>query len=250
MKKKIFFILFICLSILSIKAQKIFTETDSYYQKGEQYKVIKNECITLIANLSQIKQYGKYYKISLIIENASDYRFDFDPLSITGKYIINKKKEVCENDALVLSYEDYARKARKRINTASVFAGIGVGLQSFSTAPTSTVTYSDNMEYVSSVNVYDSYEKNRQIQDSMERLSDAEYQSYEIIESMKENYLLRETMFPNTSLAGYMYIKYKSCDAIDVRISLNGEIYKFIWTFNEGEDNRNNSEIDDLYYFK
>lgn len=77
MKKKIFFILFICLSILGIKAQKIFTETDSYYQKGEQYKVIKNEWITLIANLSQIKQYGKYYMISLIIENTSDYRFDF-----------------------------------------------------------------------------------------------------------------------------------------------------------------------------
>ena len=122
MKKKGFFILFMCFSILHVNSQQIFTETDSYYQKGEEYKVIENEGIVLIANLSQIKQYGKYYKISLILENASDSRFDFDPLLTTGKYIINKKNESRGYDALVLSYEDYARKARKRINTASVFS--------------------------------------------------------------------------------------------------------------------------------
>lgn len=250
MKKKIFFILFICFSILHMNAQQIFTETDSYYKKGEEYKVIENKAITVIANLSQIKQYGKYYKISLIIENTADVRFDFDPLLITGKYVINKKKEVEKYDAVVFSYENYVRKARTRINTASAIAGIGIGLQAFSTAPTSTVTYSDNRGYVSSTNVYSQYEKNKQIQDLMDRASDAENRSYELVESMKEDYLLRETMFPQTSLAGYIYIKYKRCDALDVRISLNEKIYRFIWNFDESDEENEKTEIDDVYHFQ
>ena len=250
MKKKVFFILFMCFSILHVNSQQIFTETDSYYQKGEEYKVIENEGIVLIANLSQIKQYGKYYKISLILENASDSRFDFDPLLTTGKYIINKKNESRGYDALVLSYEDYASKARKRINTASVFSGIAIGLQSFSTSPTSTITYSDNRGNTGSIDVYNRYERDKQTQDLIDRVSEGEYQSREFVESMKEDYLLRETMFPYTSLAGYVYIKYKSCDSLDVRFNIKGGIYRFIWEFNNSNDDKNDTEIDDLYYFK
>lgn len=238
-----------CFSILHVNSQQIFTETDSYYQKGEEYKVIENEGIVLIANLSQIKQYGKYYKISLILENESDSRFDFDPLLTTGKYIINKKNESRGYDALVLSYEDYARKARKRINTASVFSGIAIGLQSFSTSPTSSITYSDSRGNVGSIDVYNRYERNNQTQDMIDRVSEEEYQSREFIESMKEDYLLRETMFPYTSLAGYVFIKYKSCNSLDVRFNINGGIYRFVWNFNNSDD-KEGTEMDDVYYFQ
>lgn len=247
--KSTFLILLIFMSILSVNAQQVFTETDSYYQKGEEYKVIENDGIVLIANLNQVKQYGKYYQISLIIENATDTRFEFDPSLITGKYITNKreKKEKC---AVVFSYEDYVRKARKRINTASALAGIGIGLQSFSTAPTSTVTYSDNTGYRSNLNVYNQYEKSRQIQDLTDRASEAEYQSREFVESMKDNYLLRETMFPKTSLAGYIFLKYEKCDVVDVVISLAGNDYKLSWTFEKEDEEPEKDGIDDIYRFE
>lgn len=90
--KSVLLILFVFMS-LNMNAQQVFTETDSYYRKGEEYKVIENNGIVLIANLNQIKQYGKYYQISLIIENATDTRFEFDPAFITGKYVTNKEKK-------------------------------------------------------------------------------------------------------------------------------------------------------------
>lgn len=246
--KRVLLILFVFMS-LNMNAQQVFTETDSYYRKGEEYKVIENNGIVLIANLNQIKQYGKYYQISLIIENATDTRFEFDPAFITGKYVINKKRRK-EKNAIVFSYEDYASKARKRINTASAFAGIGIGLQAFSSEPSNTITYSDNTGYRSNLNVYNQYEKNRQIQDLTDRASETEYRSREFVESMKDNYLLRETMFPDTSLAGYIFLKYEKCDKMDIVIKLNGNDYKLTWIFEKENDGTRKNGIDDIYRFE
>ena len=45
-------------------------------------------------------------------------------------------------------------------------------------------------------------------------------------------------------------IKYKRCDALDVRISLNEKIYRFIWNFDESDEENEKTEIDDVYHFQ
>ena len=95
------------------------------------------------------------------------------------------------------------------------------------------------------VRVYDQYSKNREVQDDFDRVGNSEFLKKQDIDSRKNAYLLKETLFHNSELGGFVYIKYIDCNELVVDVPLNGDIFSFSWTLKDREQSE--KERDDIY---
>lgn len=245
-KVRIIMSLFVMAHCLFITAQNKYTETDEFYKRGDLFKVIENESILIIASLEEVSQYGNYYKINLVIENKSQDEFDFMPSDVNAEYVYRKKVDKIVRVPTV-SYEKYAKKVKGRIAVASAISGLAASLQAISTTPTQNISYSDNSGYRGNIRVYDQIAKNEETSRNFERISRYESLERAFIESEKDAYLLRETMFPKSSLIGYTLVKYKECHEFNVEIALNGDVYAFNWKLIDPQKEKEDKLKDDIY---
>ena len=242
------YFLWIVFSLFAYNAysQSVMTETDSFYKRGELYKVIDSDSICIVAHLQPVRKYGKYYRLSLIIGNKLHDRIEFIPSDISVKYhTISRSNKLKKKDAKVYTYEEYATKANGRISAAAVISGLGAVAQALSTAPDQTVTYRTNTGYMGSINVYSQYERNRQNQENFQRVSDMEMANRSYVDAIKDSYLLRETLFRESELIGCILIRYKECNDLVSNIKLGEKHYRFTWHL---KDKENVQAMDEVYY--
>lgn len=91
-------------------------ESPSQYEKKTEYKdgaawpyYIKNGLMVAMTN-TQVKDYGKWYQISIVVSNNSIVPIDFDPAKITSTLKKTNGQEVALE---VYSADKYMRKVRR-----------------------------------------------------------------------------------------------------------------------------------------
>lgn len=245
-------------------------ESPTYDEKKTEYKdgeawpyYIKNGLMVAMTN-SQVKDYGKWYRISIVISNNSIAPIDFDPAKITSTLKNTKGQEIALE---VYSSDQYMKKVRRSQNWAMALTGLAEGMAAagagYSTSTTQTNSsyngysnsYGNAYAYGTGGYAYGSYNGNSSYHGNSSTTSRtvtydgaAAYQA-QIIASNRmanyenallqerqikqEGYLKRTTIYPGQAISGYINIKRVKGEAMDVVIDINGAKYSFPWNISK-----------------
>lgn len=235
-------------------------EKKTEYRNGEAWPYYTKNGITVAMTNSLVKDYGKWYQISLIISNHSIAPIDFDPEKITSTLIKKNGREVVLE---VYSSDQYMRKVRRRQNWDMILTGIGEGLAaagagySQSTTSTSssyngysnsygnaysygtggyasggysgTGSYYGNSTTTSTTVNYDAaaaYQAQIIASNRMANYENALLQDRAI---KQKGYLRKTTIYPGESIQGYVNIKRVNGATMIVWVDINGAKYEFPW---------------------
>ena len=235
-------------------------EIKTEYRDGTPWPYyIKNGIMVAMTN-SQVKDYGKWYQISLIIANHSISPIDFNPDEITSTLTDKTGKEIALE---VYSSDRYMRKVRRRQNLDMILNGIGEGLAT-SGAGYSTSTTHTNSSYNGHLNSYGNasayspggyaygeyygtgnyYGNASTTSTTVTYDATAAYQAQVIASNRmanyenallqdraikQEGYLRRSTIYPGNVIQGYINIKRAKGKSMNVVVNINGAKYVFPW---------------------
>lgn len=204
----------------------------------------------------KVKDYGKYYRIPIIITNNSMFPFDFDPTKVTATLVDKKGKTI---SLRVYSADDYMKKVRRSQNWSMALYGLAEGLAAagagYSTS-TTTSSYSGHSTSYGSASAYGSggyahgtysgsssysghsrsttttYDAAAAYQASV--IASARVASYRNAllserAAKDEGYLKMTTVYPGQTISGYINIERKKGSTMTVNVDINGAIYSFPW---------------------
>ncbi len=236
-------------------------EMQTEYRDGAAWLYyIKNGLLVSINN-NQVKDYGKWFQISVVVSNNSIAPIDFDPAKITSTLKKTNGEEVAME---VYSAEKYMRKVQKAQNWSMALTGIAEGLAAASAGHSSSTTHSNSFydSYSSSYGSSHSYDRGKHSYGSYDNGSSfhgkvstvshtdyydgaAAYQAQVIAcdrmanyenallqerEIKQEGYLKRTTVYPGQAISGYINIKRSKGDSMYVVVDINGAKYGFPWS--------------------
>lgn len=241
-------------------------ETPSLSEKKVEYRdgaawpyYTKNGIMVAMTN-TQIKDYGKWFQISLIISNNSIAPIEFDPELITSTLHKTNGQTIALE---VWSSDRYMKKVRRTQNWNMVLAGIGEGLAAagagYSTSTTQTNTsyngysnshgnayaYGSGGYAYGSYNGHGSYHGNSSTTSTTTTYNGAAAYQAQVIASNRianyensllneraikeEGYLRKTTLYPGDAISGYVNIKRTSGTSMTVIVDINGAKYEFPW---------------------
>lgn len=100
-------------------------EAGSYVNDGEVIQYISYKGLTVMAHMTQINEYGKYFSVDIDVVNNSTKDVMLDPTRITAtSFVAKKKKDV---NLTVLTAEEYDKKVQRSQNwttALTIFAGV------------------------------------------------------------------------------------------------------------------------------
>lgn len=201
-------------------------------ENGSEWRYFINENdIEIGAHFYVVRDYGKYFKVDISVINNSSKRIDFIPsnINITVDESIKNKEKYNP-----ISYSEYNRKVKKRQNRNSFLAAFAAGLSN----ATAGVTYSQSNSYYSNNNTsgyvltnttsYSPTLASLQYQQNAENLNNLNNSQIERMNYINEGYLKNHTIFPNTTLEGYILIPYhKRISNIDMILRLDDTEFDF-----------------------
>lgn len=224
------------------------------YKDGKAWFYYNKNGIGIKVTNKDVRDYGKYFKITMVIANNSMYPVDFDPDNITS-VLINDIG--IEQMLKVYSAKEYMRKVRRIQNWDMAFNALSEGLDA-STAGRSTSTtnssysgkssssgvasatgsggyaygnYSDNSSYdayssstTTSYNGATAYQANVVANNRVVAYNDALLSERA---AKEQGYLKRTTIYPGEIISGYINIGRKRGITMTVKIGINGAIYEF-----------------------
>lgn len=121
------------------------------FRKGEEWNYYIQNGLSIATKVTYVKEYGKWFKVDIIISNNSTESLVFDPDYNIYAYSTNKNGEMKTLD--VWPAYQYLNKVRRRHNTAEFFAAVGEAMQNYNAAySTSTTTTVQN--YGGQINSY------------------------------------------------------------------------------------------------
>ena len=184
-----------------------------------------NSNVTIRAKCTIVRDYGRYFRIPLIIENNSATPFDFNPDHIFANIIDPKGEQMALS---VLSSDEYMRKVRRSQNWAMALNGFAAGMAGYSTSTTTTNAYSPNIGYVSAVSTTTTYDATAA---AMAMQQNAEYRRDALAERAikEEGYLKITTIYPGEIISGYVHVKRQRGQQLNVLVTINGIGYEFSW---------------------
>ena len=220
----------------------------------------KNGILVAMAN-TQIRDYGKWFQISLMISNNSITPIVFDPEMITSTLQKANGQEIALE---VWSSDRYVNKVRRTQNLNMALVGIcegiaaaGAGYSSSTTYSNSTYngysnTYGNAYAYGSggfaygNYNGFGSYHGNSSTTSRTVTYDGAAAYQAQIIASNRmanyessllqernikqEGYLKKTTIYPGDAISGYVNIKRTSGTSMTVYVDINGATYEFPWS--------------------
>lgn len=234
--KRFLFCISMLLVVLNLQSQNI---EDSYYYDGQLIKFYNTEHYFISAYMKSVSYYGDYYAIHLSILNKDIPRFDFIPINLKAIYDFQKK----ERGGKVLTFEEYSKRVRNRQAWQEAMMGLAVGFQAF----VKNKEQIGSVKTVSGGQVYTSYiydNGSNRTQNMMDDARQLEAKHLNELETVKDGYLKRHTLFKNSELIGYVNIKYRECDKLIVVVPINNESFTFDWEFKHDE---NANDKDDIY---
>lgn len=235
-------------------------EKKTDYRDGEEWAYYTKNGIMVAMTNTQIKDYGKWFQISLIIENNSIAPIEFDPEKITSTL---QKKNGQAIALEVWSSDRYMKKVRRTQNWSIALAGIGEGFAAanagYSSSRTQTSSSYNGSSYAngnaqafgSGGYAFGRFSGNSSYHGNSSTTSErvtydgaAAYQARVIASNRmanyensllqeraikQEGYLRKTTIYPGDAISGYVNIKHTSGTSMIVYVDINGAKYEFPW---------------------
>lgn len=240
------------------------SEKKTDYRDGTAWPYYTKNGIMVAMTNTQLRDYGKWFQISLIIANNSIAPIEFDPEKITSSL---QKANGQEMALEVWSSDRYMRKVRRTQNWNMALAGISEGLAAagagYSTSTTHTNStyngysnsYGNAYAYGSggyaygSYNGYGSYHGNSSATSITTTYDGAAAYQAQVIAGNRmanyensllqeraikqEGYLRKTTIYPGDAISGYINIKRTSGVSMTVIVDINGAKYEFPWNISK-----------------
>ena len=255
-----------CSKISSVDNKPIW-ETPSLYEKKTDYKdgvawpyYTANGILVAMTN-TKVKDYGKWFQISLVIANHSIVPIDFDPELITSTL----QKENGQEVALEVWSSDRYMKKVKRTNTWNMIGmGLAEGLAAagagYSTSTTNSTfngysnsygnayaygsngssaygSYNDYGSYhgstTSTTTTYDGAAAYQAQVIASNRMANYENALNQDMAVKQEGYLRKTTIYPGQAVSGYVNIKRVKGNTMTVVVDINGAKYEFPWNISK-----------------
>jgi hypothetical protein len=234
------------------------------YRDGINWLYYTKNGLLIATTNTLIKDYGKWFQISILIANNSIFPIEFDPEKITSTL----KKKNGQTVALeVWSSDKYLRKVRKTQNWNMVLAGISEGIvaanagyststtrsntfyngysntygSAYAHGPRGTAygnfsgsgTYFGNTSTTSRTTTYDGAAAYQAQVIASNRMANYENSLLQERAIKQEGYLKKNTIYPGNAVSGYVNIQRIKGSSMTVRININGAIYEFPWTISD-----------------
>ena len=232
------------------------SEKQTEYKDGETWPYYNKNGIMIGMTNNEVRDYGKYYQIPIIISNNSMHPIEFNPDYITATLIDNKEVEYILK---VYSAEEYMKKVQRSQNWAMALNGLAEGLAAANAGYSTSTTNSSYNGYSSSYGsayaygtggyAYGNYSGNSTYRGYSTSTTTsyngaAAYQAQVIANNRiaaydnallseraakDEGYLKRTTIYPGETISGYIHIERKKGISMNIDININGAIYSFPW---------------------
>ncbi len=226
------------------------------YIKGAAWPYYNTNGIVIGMTNNEVKDYGKYYQIPIIVSNKSLYPIDFDPNKITATLEDKKGQQVI---LTVLSAEQYMKKVKRSQNWDMFGAGLSEGLAAAGAGYSSSTTnstynahsssYGNAYAYGSGGYAYGNYSGNSTYHGSSsstttsynglaayqaqviasERIANYENALLTDRQAKDEGYLKKTTVYPGQSISGYVNINRVKGVSMNIVVDINGAKYNFPW---------------------
>lgn len=226
------------------------------YQRGEAWPYYNKNGIMLGMTNNQVKDYGKWYQIPIVISNNSLFPVDFDPTEIRAVLV---DKNGTERELRVYSANDYMKKVRRSQNWSMALAGIAEGMAAASAGYSSSTTnstyngysstygsasaygsggyahgtYSGNTTYHgSSTSTTTSYNGLAAYQAQViasNRMADYQDALLSERQAKDEGYFKLTTVNPGETVSGYVNIERKKGQTLYIYVKINDAVYTFPW---------------------
>lgn len=246
----------------------LLSEKQTEYRNGQAWPYYNKNGILVGMTNTMVKDYGKYFQISIIISNNSMFPIVFDPDGITASLT---DQNGTTHDLKVLSSYEYMKKVTRQQNWAMAMNGFAEGMAAYnagySTSTTNSSyrgssstygrssTYGNASAYGSGGYAYGNYYGNTTYSGntyysgsstSTTRTYDgaAAYQAQVIANNRAaaynnallseraakdEGYLKRMTIHPGQTIQGYVNIQRRKGTSMDIRVYIQGVAYPFSW---------------------
>lgn len=226
------------------------------YQRGEAWPYYNKNGIMLGMTNNQVRDYGKWYQISIVVSNNSLFPIDFDPAEITA-VLIDKNGE--DKELRVYSANDYMKKVRRSQRWAMALASFSEGMASASAGYSSSTTRTTYNGYSSSYGSASAYGTGGYARGTYNGTSTyhgssistttsynglaayqarviasnrmADYQDALLSERQAKDagYLKLTTVNPGEAISGYVNVERKKGETLYVYVKINGAVYTFPW---------------------
>lgn len=210
------------------------------YIEGEAWPYYFKNGLLVSINVSKIKEYGKYYRVDMVISNYSMETIDFNPNEIKAILTDSKGDQWYLG---VFTAEQYMKRVQRKQNAAMIMSGIALGLSaasagySYGTA-VNTSYYSGGYgrsRYGGTVTTYSTirtYDAAAAFQAQMLAGQSAAAIDRSLLlerKAIDKGYLKLTTIERGESISGYILIERKSGDLLNVVVPVYEASYGFDW---------------------
>lgn len=222
-------------------------ERNTDYRDGVTWQYYTKNGLIIALTSSTVKDYGKWHRIDLVINNNSLVPIDFDPVTNISAASIDGTNPSTELE--VWSSDEYLKKVNRAQMWAAVFVGVSEGLSSASAGYSSSTTtshysgnaysydsggyasggyYGSSSSTTTSYNAMAAYQANVISQQRMANFSNAMAEEQQI---KKLGYLKRNTIYPGDAISGYVLLKRVKGNSVYYIINIEGAEYTYSWYF-------------------
>jgi tetratricopeptide (TPR) repeat protein len=234
--------------------------------------------ISITTSLSTTSEYGKYYDLSISLENLTGKNLLFVPNSIIvylTSYSVDKKTKIkkinVQKEGKVLSSDDYMKRVNNRQSLSSTFKAIGETLSAQSAGYSSSKTVSSANGYtnsygsignyylksplnvssssstsisgVSNTQSYNGKAAYDALQNAKNEIKQYNEELYQIKTELYQKYLRINTLEHQQRILGDVYVEYENADKIEILIPVNGKYYSFIYGNSVDNIQQNDNEV-------
>ena len=232
---RIVFLLLMLFIFVEIKAQTfILEENDSTviteYNDGKlwAYRNI-NDFVVGLTCYEEKDDYGKYYQVNVFVKNLSEISITLQPDDISS-CLLTKRSDTLKLE--VYTNEKYQKKIKRSQAWAMALygfsSGLSAGMAGYSTSY--STSYSSNGNFYTTITQH--YDANVAYQANLASTN----QILTLGQMMKDDRVIKEqgylkttTIYPDEAIIGYMNIKRRKGEILNIKVPVNGYVYSFDW---------------------
>lgn len=207
----------------------IHSENDSTfsaeYRNGDEWAMIAKEGFIVGVSNKLIKDdYGKFYRLQIMIQNLSNNPFTFTP-ELVSSYCTLKDQSI--NSMKVYTSESFQKMIKKKQMWAEALTGfangLNAGMAGYSSSYVSTPYggYTVNTYNAGNAAVANMIATNQMLEMGKQMENDRKIRD--------EGYLKKNTIRPGEGIVGYMFVKKQKGIIMEVQIPINGVIFAYKW---------------------
>lgn len=196
------------------------------YKQDVEWHFYDMNGMTIALTCSKTRDYGKYYKISVILGNFTMAPIEFNIEGVSA--VLNDGTED-GTPMTVYSAEEYMKKVKKQQNWAMALNAVAAGLNASNAAYTTTTvsTYSHGHTYTHVATTYNATAAYQANVIASNQVSAYDGNLLADREIKDEGYLKRNTLYPGDSISGYINIGYMKGDSMTINFQFGGVTYQF-----------------------